>query len=102
MPLFLLGLILVCFTVIYIIKSGKAVHFKGRGLNIIIFFLSLFSLLISLRLFANMGTYVDQAGTTPSVVCGGDFWNNMDWLRLAFLLVLPVLSGRNLTHKREN
>ena len=64
--------------------------------------MSLFSLLISLRLFANMGTYVDQAGTTPAVVCWGEFWLDMDWLRLAFLLDLPVLSGLNLTQKREN
>lgn len=75
--------------------------FKGRGLNIVIFVISLICLVIDLRLFVSVFSYVDNYGTTPSLVYGGQFGLYMAWLRLVFLLVLPVLSGLNLIRKRE-
>lgn len=62
-------------------------------LAISVFVLSAFSLLISLKLFWNMGIFVDEHGTSPDVVNGGKFWLLMDWLRLAFLFLLCLLSG---------
>jgi len=64
-----------------------------RIISITVFLLSLFSLLISLKLFWNLGIFVDEYGLSPKVVYGGDFWLIMDWLRLLFLLVLCVVSG---------
>lgn len=51
---------------------------KNKFLNTSIFILSLITLLISLKLFWNMGIYVDEFNTTPRVVCGGDLWLYMD------------------------
>ena len=56
----------------------------------IIFTLSFVTFLISLKLFWNMGVYVDEAGTSPDKVCGGDFWLYMDWLRLLLLCAALV------------
>ena len=72
---------------------------KRNLLNLSVFLLCLLALLISLRLFWNMGIYVDEAGTSPVVVCGGAFWLAMDWLRLALLAVATLLSGIRLFRK---
>lgn len=64
-----------------------------KMLAISVFVLSAFSLLISLKLFWNMGIYVDEHGTSADVVNGGKFWLLMDWLRLLFLFLLCILSG---------
>lgn len=67
-----------------------------KALNIIIFIGSLLALIISLKLFWNMGVFVDEFNTSPDVVCGGDFWLYMDWLRLFILAIITVASGINL------
>ncbi|PGS53689.1 hypothetical protein [Bacillus sp. AFS041924] len=64
-----------------------------QKLSITVFLLSLFSLLISLKLFWNLGNFVDEFGLSPNIVNGGDFWLTMDWLRLLLLLLLCVISG---------
>ena len=69
---------------------------KRKSINLIIFILSVISLLISLKLFWNMGVYVDEYGTSPAVVLGGEFWLSMDWLRLFILGILAVISGHEL------
>lgn len=72
-----------------------------KGLNIFVFIFGTISLVISLVLFYNMGVFVDEFNTTPSVVCGGDFWLYMDWLRLFLLAVITLLSGINLVKKQK-
>ena len=42
----------------------------SRLSKIFLFAVSLLTLLISLKLFWNMGVYVDEAGTSPDKVCG--------------------------------
>lgn len=59
----------------------------------IIFVCSLAALCISLRLFWNLGIYVDEYNTSPVSVSGGEFWNLMNWLRLLLLAVITVISG---------
>ena len=54
----------------------------------VLFAVSILTFLISVKLFWNMGVYVDEAGTSPDKVCGGDFWLYMDWLRLLLLLTV--------------
>lgn len=72
---------------------------KGKFLNISIFVLSLICLLISLKLFWNMGVYVDEFNTSPDVVLGGNLWLIMDWIRLVISAVICVLSSINLFKK---
>jgi len=100
MPILVIGLILIglclCFAVIYFKKTGKEVNLEKKGLNIVIFVLSLLSLVISLKLFWNLGVYVDEYGSSPVLVCGGWFWLCMDWIRLGLLLVLCIISGYKL------
>lgn len=67
----------------------------------VIFLFSAAALYISLRLFWNMGVYVDEHNTSPSVVCGGDFWLLMDWLRLGLLSVTTLVSGFQLLPKQK-
>ena len=66
---------------------------KKRTLSIIIFGISLITLIISVKLFWNMGIYADEYGSSPVLVDGGMFWLCMDWLRLALLFVLCIASG---------
>lgn len=65
----------------------------------IIFTLSFVTFLISLKLFWNMGVYVDEAGTSQDKVCGGDFWLYMDWLRLLLLITVSAISFKNIFEK---
>ncbi|GIP56716.1 hypothetical protein [Paenibacillus woosongensis] len=69
---------------------------KRKVLSIAVFSLSFLSLIISLKLFWNMGIFVDEYGLSPSAVNGGDFWLLMDWLRLLLLFLLCIIFGVNL------
>lgn len=73
-----------------------------KKLNIVIFIGSLIALLISIKLFWNMGIFVDEFNTSPDVVCGGEFWLYMDWLRLFVLAIITILSGINLFINSED
>lgn len=73
---------------------------KGKFLNTSIFILSLFCLLISLKLFWNMGVYVDEFNTSPDVVLGGDLCLIMDWVRLGASALICVIAGVNLFKKQ--
>jgi hypothetical protein len=72
-----------------------------RKLSITVFLLSLFSLLISLKLFWNSGIFVDEYGLSPDIVNGGDFWLTMDWLRLLLLVLLCVVSGISVFSSKQ-
>ncbi|MCT4565259.1 MAG: hypothetical protein N4A68_13220 [Maledivibacter sp.] len=74
---------------------------KKKSKLFIVFILSGMVLLISLRLFWNMGIYVDEHNTTPSVISGSDFWLYMDWLRLVLLTVIFIISATSLFHKER-
>lgn len=74
---------------------------KSKFLNVSIFLLSVICLVISLKLFWNMGIYVDEFNTSPDVVLGGNFWLYMDWLRLGFSTFICVLSGISLFRKNK-
>ena len=43
-----------------------------------------------MKLFYNMGVYVDEANSSLDVVLGGEFWLWMDWIRLAFIAVIKL------------
>lgn len=73
---------------------------KSKFLNTSIFVLNLVCLLISLKLFWNIGVYVDEFNVSPDVVLGGNAWLTMNWVRLAASGMLCVLSGINLFRKQ--
>lgn len=73
---------------------------RKKIVPLIIFLCSLAAMLISANLFYNMGIYVDEYNTTPSVVYGGDFWLMMSWLRLALIGIVTVVSGIQLVRKK--
>ena len=92
-------MVLCLLTVIYLIKSGEKVSLEKRGLNIGMFVLSFISLVISLKLFWNIAVYVDDFGTDPVAVYGGDFWLYMAWLLLPLLVINTFISGIKLFSK---
>ena len=67
--------------------------------RIVLFAVTFLTFLISVKLFWNMGVYVDEAGTPPDKVCGGDFWLYMDWLRLLLLLTVSAITFKNIFEK---
>lgn len=87
-------------TIVKTLKEKKRILWI---INLFVFLFSGFSLYISLKLFYNMGIFVDEFNTSPDVVCGGIFWLYMDWLRLALLAVVTLCSGIKLfTRRRSN
>ena len=91
----ILGILCICIAV-YLIITGKTAWLEKRGINIIIFVLSLISLFISLKLFWNMGIYADEYGSSPVLISGGWFWLYMDWARLGVLFLISIISGLKL------
>lgn len=74
---------------------------KNRIVYISIFLLSVCSLLISLKLFWNLGIFVDKYNLSPDIVNGGNLWLVMDWLRLLLLFLVCILSWLNIFRKQE-
>ena len=72
---------------------------KERLSKIMLFAVSFLTFLISVKLLWNMGVYVDEAGTSPDKLCGGDFWLYMDWLRLLLLLAISAITFKNIFEK---
>lgn len=75
-------------------------NLKSKIPDIIIFVLSLASLIISLILFYNMGIFCDEFNTTPAALCGGEAELLADWGRLFFLALICLLSFINLIRKK--
>lgn len=66
---------------------------KKKWMIGIVFLCNLLVFVICVNLFFNMGVYADEHNTTPSVVCGGEFWLLADWLRLVLSGISAVVSG---------
>lgn len=73
---------------------------KIKVLNLIIFICALIVLCTSLKIFYNIGIFVDEYGITPSEVYGSDFMLMTAWLRLALIAVITLISGIGLFVKR--
>lgn len=69
---------------------------KSKFINGSIFMLSIVCLIISYKLFWNLGIYVDEFNTSPDVVLGGEFWLYMNWFKLGASALICILSGINL------
>lgn len=75
---------------------------KSKFINISIFILSLINLIISLKIFWNIGIYVDDFNTSPDVVLGGDLWLISSWIQLGCSVLICILSGINLLKNNIN
>ncbi|MGO1470719.1 MAG: hypothetical protein ACTHW2_11910 [Tissierella sp.] len=75
---------------------------KNKNISWIVFILSTVSFLISLKLFWNLGIYVDEYSTSMDLVYGGEFWIYMGWLKLFMLGFLSMLSLVKLFDKQNN
>ena len=80
-------------------KLSRIVLFAVKLSRIVLFAVTFLTFIISVKLFWNMGVYVDEAGTSPDKVCGGDFWLYMDWLRLLLLLAISAITFKNIIEK---
>ncbi|XID93467.1 hypothetical protein ACF3MZ_02725 [Paenibacillaceae bacterium WGS1546] len=67
-----------------------------RTLSILVFILSFVALMISLKLFWNLGIFVDEHNMSPDRVHGGSFWLIMDWVRLLLLFLICIISGATM------
>ena len=105
MPCFVIGVTLLVgfciFAVIHFSKTWKKVNFEKRGINRVIFVFGVVSLVISIKLFINLGIYADEYGSSPVLVSGGWFWLSMNWIRLGLLLILSIISGSKLFEHSE-
>ena len=77
-------------------RLSGGILMNNKILNITIFVISIICLIISIRLFWNMAIFADEFNTSPTAICGGDFWLSMDWLRLGLSALLCLLTGINL------
>ena len=80
-------------------KISRGLIRMSKLSRVILFVVSFLTFLISVKLFWNMGVYVDEAGTSPDKVCGSDFWLYMDWLRLLLLLAISAITFKNIFEK---
>ena len=74
---------------------------KNKKANWVVFIISFISLIVSLILFQYEGVFVDEYNTSQAIVCGGEFWLYMDWLRLGLLFVLCIILGFSLTKRSK-
>ncbi|MEA5040784.1 MAG: hypothetical protein VB086_13265 [Clostridiaceae bacterium] len=64
-----------------------------RWLRIVLFLLCLFVFGVIVCLFYRMGFYVDEHGTSPAAVWGGNRWLWLDWVHLFASFAACILSG---------
>ncbi|MGL5295671.1 MAG: hypothetical protein ACRDAO_01810 [Culicoidibacterales bacterium] len=71
-----------------------------KFLKVLVFLLCLSALVISMNQFYNLAIFVDEFGTTPSVVLGGPFWLIMTWAEFLILFISTILSGFFIISKK--
>jgi len=74
---------------------------RKRYMDFIIFIFSTISLLISIKLFWNMGGYIDEYGVSADIISGGNFWASMDLLRVIILGALFIISLLRLFKQQD-
>lgn len=60
------------------------------------------ALMITMKQFINMGIYVDEHGTSPDAVLGGEFDLALAWLKLVLLALAFALSLINCVKRGGN
>lgn len=69
---------------------------KKKIINGVVFTLSSICFIISVKLFFNMMVFADEYNTSPDIICGGEFWLNLTWIRLGLLFIISFISGVKL------
>lgn len=73
-----------------------------KKMNLTLALLANLVLFIELASFYKLGVFVDEYGTSPNIVLGGDFWLYMKWLKLFLLLgIVAVLWIKELHKKKQ-
>ncbi len=54
---------------------------------------SIFVFIVSVILFYNMSIFSDEYGPSPDLVCGGEGYLLLDWLRLPLSGIVALISG---------
>lgn len=65
----------------------------GKKLWIMLGVLGLFCLGVEMATFYQMGYFVDEFNTSPTVVLGGTGLLVLTWLKLLVLAMIPVIAG---------
>ena len=79
------------------LRSGQM---KNKYLNLSILILSMICLIISIKTFYNLGIYVDEYNTSPSVVLGGDIWVYTQWINFGVNAIICILAGIGFIKKQ--
>lgn len=86
---------------LYLRSIKGEINMKVRYVDFIIFIFSAASLLISVKLFWNMGVYIDAYGVSADIISGGQFWASMDLLRVLMLGALFIFSLLRLFKQQD-
>lgn len=70
-------------------------------LEIVVFTLSIICLCISMKQFWDVGIFVDEHNFSPSMIFGGMFGMILEWVRLAFLFIICLLSFVNILQSNK-
>lgn len=73
---------------------------NNNKLNIIVFILSIICFFISLKLFFNMMVFVDEYNTSPDIVCGGEIWLFLNWIKLGLLFIISFILGKKVFYNK--
>ena len=69
---------------------------KNKMINIVVFILSIICFFISMKLFFNMMIFADEYNTSPDIVCGGELWLYLNWIKLGLLFTISFILGIKL------
>lgn len=67
--------------------------------RLMLLFLSILSLIISIKLFWNKAIFVDQYNLSPVEVNLSEFWLVMEWINLFILAIIVLTLGISLRKK---
>lgn len=66
---------------------------KSKVMNIAIFILSTICFIISVKLFINMIIFSDEYNTSPMIICGGELWLYLNWIKIGLLFIISFILG---------
>jgi hypothetical protein len=98
LSLVVLGIALVFF-VIRTKNEGVRGNMNNKSFFITVLIASLFSIIISLKLFFNLGVYADDYGGNVIQASGGWFWLYMRWVNVGLVLLILIFTVKKLIHR---
>jgi hypothetical protein len=101
MLILVIGTVVGCFgfSKVYFAKSRDASASLKLAFNLMLFVISLFCLIVSLKFFWDLGQFVSETNLSPTT---GVFWASMDLLRQSLLFILCFISGLRVVKLLKN